>query len=89
MDIEQLKLILDLVGTAGEGAFTVAIVYFSVGILKSLIGNAALVAVVVIICRCIPNTAARIRKTMRDWDHETYPTLSEHAAKVRLGECDS
>lgn len=38
MDMEQLKLILDMVGDAGDGAFTIAIVYFSVDILSMLIG---------------------------------------------------
>lgn len=37
MDIEQLKLILEMVQAAGEGAFIIAIIYFVYALLKFLL----------------------------------------------------
>ena len=37
MDIEQLKLILDMVSSAGDGAFVIAIIYFAKSFLLTLV----------------------------------------------------
>ncbi len=40
MDIEQLKLILDMVGAAGDGAKDLALLWFALAFTKSLLGPA-------------------------------------------------
>jgi len=37
MDIEQLKLILNMLGEAGEGAFTIFVIVIGVGLLKHIV----------------------------------------------------
>lgn len=48
MDIEQLKLILEMVGAAGEGAKDLALVFVAVGFAKGLVAPIATVTIFVI-----------------------------------------
>ena len=65
MEIEQLRLVLETVGSAGEGAFTIAIVYMVVGVLKCLIGTGAFIFVVLKIGQLVSSNIGHSQFLMR------------------------
>jgi len=48
MNLEQLKLILDALGTAGEGAFTVFVIWMIVDVLRDVIVGGILITVAMV-----------------------------------------
>ena len=80
MDIEQLKLILEMVGSAGEGTKDLAIIYLAVGFLKALLGPSSFIVFCVIASRLIRYvTIARL-----EWYRKTYPHNSLDKAEKAL-----
>ena len=53
MDIEQLKLILDVVSSAGEGAYTIALIWALTGVVIPLVWAAVVVELILAICRLV------------------------------------
>ena len=53
MDIEQLKLILDVVSSAGEGAYTIALIWALTGVVIPLVWAAVVVVLILAICRLV------------------------------------
>ena len=56
MDIEQLRLILNLIGAAGDGAFWVFAIWMGKDIFLSILGLGTLITVVVLITKLIRQT---------------------------------
>lgn len=92
MDIEQLKLILETVGAAGDGAFTLAMIYFALGLLKSFLAPGAFIVVVAIIAKAIIHSvdkcqafdvkkAEASKRAELEFYHTRYPELSQSDAK--------
>jgi hypothetical protein len=80
MDIEQLKLILEMVGAAGEGAKDLALLFMAVGFAKGLVTPAATVVIGVVAARLIRHcvdacNAAEIDKEIAvlEWHRKKYP----------------
>ena len=53
MDIEQFKIIMEAIRAAGDGAFTIAIIYFAVNILKYIIGCGMGILIIYLITKLI------------------------------------
>lgn len=60
MDIEQLKLILETVNAAGEGAKTIAILYLAISVIPSLLKTLALIVCAVVLSKMIQNIASLV-----------------------------
>jgi hypothetical protein len=60
MDIEQLKLILEALGNASDGAFTIAIMWIAQGYFVPLLTTITIIVVAVIIAKIVQKLNAEV-----------------------------
>ena len=95
MDLEQLKLILEMAGQAGEGVFALTLIYFVTTFLQSFIIPAAFITFIVIAAKLIRHCVDKCytfdlnkikaqKIATLEWYQSRYPTLSEQEAEKAL-----
>lgn len=86
MDIEQLKLILDTVGNAGEGTYTLGVLYILKGYFYGLVwlGIFWLLARIGISCIQLSSFGHQIGAAYGDDTRWGYPNLNEAEKSVVL-----
>ncbi len=67
MDTEQLKLILEVIRGAGDGAKDVAVMYLLVALVKPVLGTAAVITCVAIIGNVIRKCVSGTHECTQAW----------------------
>ena len=96
MDIEQLKLILEMASAAGEGASVLVVAYLVVGLIKGFITPTAFVVICIIAAKLaryfIDQNNECTRKVKIDtleWYANRYPHCSSENAEEALRKAGS
>lgn len=89
MDTEQLKLILEAIRGAGDGAKDVAVMYLLVALVKPVLGTAAVIACVAIIGNVIRKCVAGTNECTDAWKRVAeaageYPTSYPGPGEINL-----
>lgn len=78
MDMEQLKLILDMVGAAGDGAFALAVIFF----VKEFVSMLLVAGIIIFLITKLYKVVARV-----SYSFELYRRISDEL-ELDTRECD-